>query len=203
MSINAQIVRPVFSDLPAKWLQIPHAIDDYNHYMNGVDWVNQLRRNFTVHQPFESRVWRPLWYYILDVCTVNSYLIWKGNSTTKDKSKRGQRRFRKPLIDALLTTPYKTNPHGNCKPMPPANQKAPKHQWKEFLKRNWCIWCKEHAANWVPKRATGVLNEIVNGVAPARRQRQSKTYGGCEPCNVYLCRKGTCFEQYHDRSNTK
>jgi Transposase IS4 len=40
MSMKAQIVQPVFEDLPAKWLRILCAIDDYNHYMNGVDRAN-------------------------------------------------------------------------------------------------------------------------------------------------------------------
>ena len=31
ISTNARIVRPVFGDLPFKWLYIPRAIDDYNH----------------------------------------------------------------------------------------------------------------------------------------------------------------------------
>jgi hypothetical protein len=48
-----------------------------------------------------------------------------------------------------------------------------------------------------------VLGEIVNGVAPARRQHGLKTPGGCEPYNVYLCRTGTCFEQFHNNNNTK
>jgi hypothetical protein len=65
-----------------------------------------------------------------------NYLIWKGNNTTKAKAKRGQRPFRMLLIAALLNTPYTTNPHGNYKPLPSANQEAPKHHWKEFLKRN-------------------------------------------------------------------
>ena len=75
-STNARIVRPVFGDAPFKKLQIPQAIDDYNHYMNGVDRSNQLRKNFTAHRPFEQRVWRPLWYYMLDICAVISYLLW-------------------------------------------------------------------------------------------------------------------------------
>jgi hypothetical protein len=39
-STNARIVRPVFGDLPAKWLRIPRAINDYNHFMNGVNRSN-------------------------------------------------------------------------------------------------------------------------------------------------------------------
>jgi hypothetical protein len=72
--------------------------------MNGVDRSNQLRKNFTVYRAYERRVWRPLWYYVLDVCAVNSYLIWKGD--TSDSGKRGQRPFREALIGALLGTPY-------------------------------------------------------------------------------------------------
>jgi hypothetical protein len=42
-SVNAVIVRSVFGDEVFKWLHIPRAIDDYTHYMNGVDRSNQLR----------------------------------------------------------------------------------------------------------------------------------------------------------------
>ena len=43
-STNADIVLPVFGDLKKKELEIPYAIDEYNHYMNGVDRNNQLRK---------------------------------------------------------------------------------------------------------------------------------------------------------------
>jgi hypothetical protein len=39
-SVNAAIVRPVFGNEAYKRLHIPRAIDDYNHYMNGVDLSN-------------------------------------------------------------------------------------------------------------------------------------------------------------------
>jgi hypothetical protein len=72
--------------------------------MNGVDKSNQLRKNYTVYQRWERRNWRPHWYYILDVCTVNAYLIWK--ETTQDTFKRGQRPFRELIANILLSTPY-------------------------------------------------------------------------------------------------
>jgi hypothetical protein len=58
-STNARIVRPVFGDAVRKWLDIPLAIDEYNHGMNGVDRANQVRQNYTVHRPQNYRVWRP------------------------------------------------------------------------------------------------------------------------------------------------
>jgi hypothetical protein len=50
-STNARIVRPVFGDAVRKWLNIPLAIDAYNHGMNGVDRANQLRRNYIIYRP--------------------------------------------------------------------------------------------------------------------------------------------------------
>jgi Transposase IS4 len=164
-SVNAAIVRPVFGNEPYKWLHIPRAIDDYNHYMNGVDRSNQLRKNFTAHRPYERRIWRPLWYYILDICAVNSYLIWKGNRI--DPGKRGQRRYRETLINSLLNTPYP----------PPLLQPNSTHFWQRFEKRGYCIWCKTHPEGWEAKRRP-ILGEIVNQAAPTQAGRQSRTYGG-------------------------
>jgi hypothetical protein len=114
---------------PFKQLYIPRAIDDYNHYTNAVDRSNQLRNNFTAHQPYERRIWRLLWYYILDVYAVNDYLIWKGN--TVDQRKRGQRHYRESLINALLNT------------SPPAStsiqQPSYTHRWERFEKRGYCL----------------------------------------------------------------
>jgi hypothetical protein len=195
-SVNARIVRPVFGDEPFKWLHIPRAIDDYNHYMNGVDRSNQLRKNFTAHRSYERHIWRPLWYYILDVCAVNSYLIFKGDTT--DQGNRGQRRFREPLMDALLCTPSPSSPPP---PPPPIPQPSLTHCWERFKKRGYCLWCKKYTANWEPKRTRVILGEIVNGATSTQAQRYSRAYGGCKICSVYLCVKGACFELYHSSNN--
>ena len=109
--------------------------------MNGIDRSNQLRKNFTCHRPYKRRIWRPLWYYILDVCAVNSYLIWKGNRA--DQGKRGRRRYRQTLINALLNTPH---PPSSPPPPPPPPLPIPqpdvKHSWEPFEKRGYCIGAK-------------------------------------------------------------
>jgi Transposase IS4 len=197
-SVNTTIVRPVFGNESYKWLHIPRAIDDYNHYINGVDRSNQLRKNFTTHQPYKRRIWRPLWYYILDVCAVNSYLIWKGNRV--DRGKRGQRRYRETLIDMLLNTPYPPPPP--TPPLPPLLHPNSTHYWERFETRGYCIWCKTHSEGWEPKRRP-VLCEIINQAAPAQAGRQSRTYGGCKLCSAYLCVKAGCFQQYYKNRNNK
>ena len=59
-ALNVRITREPFGDQPRKILPIPLFIDDYNHYIGGVDQVNQLRTVFTTHfsrnqQKFFSR----------------------------------------------------------------------------------------------------------------------------------------------------
>jgi Transposase IS4 len=200
-STNARIVRPVFGDLPFKRLQIPRAIDDYNHYMNGVDRSNQLRKNFTVRRPYEHRVWRPLWYYILDVCAVNGYLIWKGDST--DIAKRGQRPFRNTLINALLNILYPQiivplRPY-RSKPISPPNQNGQDHHWRQFEKRGYCVWCRKNAQESEKSNRRPALVEIVNGASSNASQRTKRSCGGCGECMMSLCKEGPCFKQYHSQ----
>jgi hypothetical protein len=44
---NARITREPFGNNSTKILPIPTFIDDYNHYMGGIDQSNQLRAAFT------------------------------------------------------------------------------------------------------------------------------------------------------------
>jgi hypothetical protein len=48
-SLNAKITRKPFRNNSTKILPIPTFIDDYNHYIEGVDQSNQLRASFTTH----------------------------------------------------------------------------------------------------------------------------------------------------------
>jgi len=50
-STNGRIVRRVFGDNYVKELQIPCFIDDYNHYMGGVDLANQFKEAYETHRP--------------------------------------------------------------------------------------------------------------------------------------------------------
>jgi hypothetical protein len=48
-STNAVIARRVFGEEIVKKLDIPIFINDYNHYMNGVDLANQYRASYKIH----------------------------------------------------------------------------------------------------------------------------------------------------------
>jgi hypothetical protein len=48
-ALNAKITRKPFRDKSIKILPIPIFIDDYNHYIRGVDQSNQLRVLFITY----------------------------------------------------------------------------------------------------------------------------------------------------------
>ena len=48
-SINSIIIKEIFNEQYRKKLEIPFFIDCYNHYINSVDVINQLRATATVH----------------------------------------------------------------------------------------------------------------------------------------------------------
>jgi len=99
-STNAAVVLPVFGDHSIKTLDIPTAIDAYNHHMNGGDHANQLRATFSCHRPQEDKWWRPVWYWLLDVCATNAYLLWKLSEDAADT--RLHTKFHTLLIEQLL-----------------------------------------------------------------------------------------------------
>jgi Transposase IS4 len=72
---NARVLNPVFGGQPFKDLFIPKAIDDYNHHMKGVDQADALRASFTCHRKQNYRTWYPLFYFLVDIACVNSYLL--------------------------------------------------------------------------------------------------------------------------------
>jgi hypothetical protein len=49
IALNAKITREPFRDKSIKILLISTFIDDYNHYMGGIDQSNQLRASFITH----------------------------------------------------------------------------------------------------------------------------------------------------------
>ena len=60
-STNAVKVRSIFGTASKKALPIPCVIDDYNHFMGGVDIADQLRGYYGTQLPVR-RIWIPLFF---------------------------------------------------------------------------------------------------------------------------------------------
>ena len=191
-STNAHIVRPVFGDAVKKWLQIPLAIDEYNHGMNGVDRANQLQRSYTTHRPQVYRTWHPQWHWLLDTCATNAFLMLNNGQEDKDLSHRAHHDFQEDLALGLLTIPD-DGPEQVAETIQTGPQPVPR--WRTLPSCKRCEWCREHPANSAPRaKRRKVLAEIVNGVSEAHLP-QSRAACGCH--GVALCRKGDCWDLYH------
>jgi Transposase IS4 len=55
-------------------LPIPLAIDDYNHYISGVDIADRLRAGFSTQQ-HRVKPWMPLFYWLLDSTIINAFRL--------------------------------------------------------------------------------------------------------------------------------
>ena len=78
----------------------PETVDDYNHCMNGVDRSDQ----FSVSYPFVRKTpkwWRKLFFYLLEVSTVNSFILYR--EVTQKKKKTAHLDFRQSLVESLVT----------------------------------------------------------------------------------------------------
>jgi hypothetical protein len=187
-STNATVVLPVFGNHPVKTLDIPSAINAYNHHMNGGDVANQLRHTISCHRPQESKWWRPIWYWLLDICATNAYLLWKLNEDATDT--RLHAKFHSRLVEQLLE-PDPTVPDGLHHPDWSEHQPGP------LQKPTYCAWGKKHPGECEQggrkKRQFG--DEITNHSRPAKRPRQVKTC--CKLCGVALCVGHDCWYKWH------
>ena len=189
-STNAKQAYACFEGWSKKELSIPVPIDDYNHGMNGVDIASQIQRGFSIHQPSEERWWRPLFYWIMDICLNNAYLIWK-TTQTHVKGKRHHQRFIDLLIKQMLN-------YSRWTPAPPPPSE---HHWECLEKLGYCAWARKTPGGCVQgdKKGRVVLGRVSRNARVTKRPRQVRT--GCKLCQVPLCIDRDCWLRYH-ASNT-
>ena len=122
-STNAAIARAPFGDEIIKELEIPTAINDYNHYMGGVDIdiANQYRSSYEIHRKSE-RTWFPLLFFFLDATIVNAFRIQSIYKKQQGASEiSSQLDFRRKLYNAALCLCTFTNTNPSTWYKPPAN----------------------------------------------------------------------------------
>jgi hypothetical protein len=89
-ALNARITREPFGDLLQKILEIPTFIDDYNHYIGGIDQSNQLRASFTTYFPRNEKEFFPGAFWAIDIAVYNSYKLYlalNGSITTSTRKR--------------------------------------------------------------------------------------------------------------------
>jgi hypothetical protein len=104
---NARITCEPFGDLLQRILAIPTFVDDYNHYMGGIDQSNQLRAAFTTHFLRNQKEFFPRAFWAIDIAVYNSYklhLAINGSKTssTGKRDPRQHRHYIEDLVDLLF-----------------------------------------------------------------------------------------------------
>jgi hypothetical protein len=217
-SSNARNVKPIFGDSWRLKLFIPLAIHLYNHYMNGADLANQRRSHLTTQRKHNVRTWRPLFYWLLDVTLTNCFILWRlqarrgGTNIDWDPVE-----FNRALGSALLVyssaqesiasspakAPLKTiapNRYKGVLPGIPMKVEevtdlrsllvARSHDMRTETFRRECIGCK------IDGKASRGARQVDASLANVEFAKKVNTR--CLQCNVYLCRKGKCWERFHN-----
>jgi hypothetical protein len=101
-STNGALVRKVFKDQASKVLSIPCFIDDYNHFMGGVDLANQFRESYELHRK-TFRTWWPLFFWLIDAICVKLYRLYVLYMKERNETVLlTHRQFRTKLYTTLL-----------------------------------------------------------------------------------------------------
>ena len=206
---NAKSSREVFGDEPIKALLIPRFIDDYNHFMGAVDQADQLKSYYST-QRIHLKNWKPLWHFLLDTTITNCYKLYRFHPQSlqlKDRYK--QKEFRTKLAIELFNHSERTTPApGRPARIGPLTQYvipdvANQHQHVLLSQvPKACVPCRvaERRPKGIKKRkALGELSHNVQRpgqVDKKRKVERRKSRHGCKLCNIYICKKGSCWEEH-------
>jgi hypothetical protein len=100
---NARITREPFGDNSTKILPIPTFIDDYNHYIEGIDQLNQLWASFTIYFIRNQKEFFPGAFWAIDIAIYNSYKLYLAlnGSQTSSTGKRDPRQHPQSMEDLI------------------------------------------------------------------------------------------------------
>ena len=115
---NKKHVKLIWGDQHRKQLEIPQIINDYNHWMLGVDVVDQL---IAYYRPKIRcrRTWVPIFLHCLDILRVNSYVLYKETSYNHPNfdNKRTKENHKHFLIEFVNSLIRRGNAETTCLPV--------------------------------------------------------------------------------------
>jgi hypothetical protein len=205
----------VFGSEIIKNLSIPLAIDQYNHYMNGVDNADQLRASY-ITQRRHMQTWKPLWHFLLDTTTVNAYKLSTDSEPGHYKTSAHRKWLQKLVNEIFLRAgvPPESNPqphtHTNIRDYVAAIDPDEHHLVRLPGKKGYCKACQDrrNLASKCPLRKP-VLTETshnsrrkmpgTDGIG--RRRREPTAVTGCDVCGIHICKEAknpACWQQHLD-----
>jgi hypothetical protein len=205
-SSNAAVTRIPFAGNSRALLDIPRLINDYNHWMNGVDTADQHRQGYHT-QRRACRNWLCLFYWILDHAVINAFKIASLSEFYWRKNQHG--RFR----DFLWQELFRFAPEAvRLREIDRLPRRAPGsihfHNRVELHpKKKQCAMCSSRyrtttGLSRTPSPEKRSFGDTISVNMMPQRQRSEKeskrarrTTMGCQQCQVSLCTD--CWESYH------
>ncbi|KAK3108956.1 hypothetical protein FSP39_019728 [Pinctada imbricata] len=150
----------------------PRVLKIYTQFTNGVDRADQLRSTYSIYRK-ASKWWKYLFWFMVDVCICNAFILMKESTNHVIKTKTGRTRertqleFRIKLAHQLLGDFWGKRKRESIG----ERQTQGLFHWPiEIDKKRTCKQCSKQKIRKEPKT-------------------------GCEQCNVNLC--VGCFKPYH------
>lgn len=157
-----------------KSVECPMVVIQYNKFMGGVDLHDQLRETYSFHRKC-VRWWLPLFFYMLDVCIVNAFIIFD----LKFPKKFTHKQFRTQLMKELVTKADPENAQRGRRRRRNSQDSEPEHSPTREDKRGDCVVCSNRGQK--------------EGKEIGKRVR---THYKCNKCDKYMC-PNICFEAKH------
>ena len=192
---------------PRMTVNIPTVINDYNSHKGGVDIADQYRESYFTQQTARCN-WLPLFYWLVDITSVNFFLLVKNHFSpyvegTRQKFCISHKQFWLEIAAGLIDMPLKVN----------LGRKLVRNRTTAHSRKTDNLCYSKHFGiqevpatcphRWVVR--TGKCRECVvhrmemreNGIKSDKRAPLS--IWSCEQCKLFFCIK--CLEKFQERGN--
>lgn len=166
-------------------VECPAIIRNYNKHMGGVDKANALMGLYKT--PGKAKRWYfSIFTYILDICVVNAWLLYRMDCVALNKKHMPLKKFRLEISEALSRTgkeSRKGRPSSAAASVPKI--KNPTVPRPDDTSRTDCF------AHWPTHTTKGRCRHCVSGTSRLK----------CEKCDTRLCltEKKNCFKAFHEK----
>ncbi len=169
-----------------KEIRRPKCIEDYNQYMNGVDKSDQLISRYCVLIK-SWRWWKTLFFHLIDMACVNSYIIFKAmqalfpdNPMLQRPNSYGQLEFREEIVRGLAGIVE--------------NEEPPKYA----KRKSYSFSPKQFETDHIPERSMHRNCKVC--YFKCNVEKKTSVYCSADQCNVPLCftPDRNCFKIWHD-----
>ena len=128
----------------SKFHEKPVVVVDYNNHMLGVDKLDQLVSYYSfLHKSLKW--WRKVYFWMLEVVVVNSYIIYKEHITQHHLQPLSHLAYRRKLIEALSQDQRATriDSHTHRSIQQEQRLQDSKHFMRKVHKRRDCVICSD------------------------------------------------------------